>query len=147
MFISVFVQVEFNPTATCAVAVEPWFMAKCVKRPAEVQPTPKKKLSVKKKDKVGAEFLQSTKKEAGGSRRLQRQTSDDAAIRSIRLKLGMFPKTQVDNNINSKNETAMVMVKNEMRRLTHLRGSTECLEGPCVLHQTRTALEVGPAES
>ena len=102
MLFSVFLQVEFNPTATDSVAFEPWCMAKGVKRPAEVQPTPKKKLSVKKKGKVGAEVLQSPKKEAGGKRRLGRKNSDDAAIRSLRLKLGMFPKSQVDNNINTK---------------------------------------------
>ena len=33
----------------------------------------------------------------------------------------MFPKTQVDNNANSKGETPVVMVKKELRRLTATR--------------------------
>ena len=74
---SVFLQVEFNPTATDSVAFEPGCMAKGVKRPAEVQPTPKKKLSVKKKGQVGAEVLQSPKKKAG---RRQEKTAEKKTV-------------------------------------------------------------------
>ena len=89
--------------------------AKASKQTTAVKPAGQRKLQVKKKGKIGPEAPEPPPAEP--KRKLVRKTSDDAAIRACRLKLGMFPQAQVASNVNEKGETPVVMVKKEMKKL------------------------------
>ena len=51
------------------------------------------------------------------TRRLWRRTSDETARRSLKLKLHMFPQSQIDGNLNENRETALQAVKKELHKL------------------------------
>ena len=102
-------------SCSCLCSLALWHMAKSAVATPQKE-APKRKLFINKKGNNAAEILETPKKEAG-TRRLVRKTSDDAATRCLRLKLGMFPQSQVDNNANSQGLTPVMMVKKELRRL------------------------------
>ena len=75
-------------------------MAKGAVKTSQKEAAGRKAWSVKKKAMVGAEIVE-TQKKTTAPRILLRKRTDDAATRCVRLRLGMYPKTQVDNNVNS----------------------------------------------
>ena len=81
--------------------------------PAKPAPSQKRKLVLRK----GKNDVVVAGGAAGGQRRRYERTSWEMAARAVKLKLGMYPKTQLENNRCSENLTVVEAVHREQIRV------------------------------